>query len=113
MRVMRRIALLVFVLALVPVGVARAGGWATVELGEAPSGIVAGTPWKVELIVKQHGITPLDDAKPRVLVDNGHGVAKTFPSQHVGPGRYVAEVTFPSEGTWRTRIFDGWTDASP
>jgi hypothetical protein len=111
---MSRFALLPLVAALIVPAAAQAGGWATVELGHAPSGIVAGTPWRVELIVKQHGVTPLDDAKPSVRIDNGHGVVRTFRARRTGTvGTYVAEVTFPSAGTWRTRIFDGWSDAMP
>jgi hypothetical protein len=108
-----RFALLALVASLIVPATAQAGGWATIELGQAPSGIVAGTPWQVELIVKQHGVTLLDDAKPSLRIDNGHGVTRTFHARHVGPGRYAAAVTFPSAGTWRTRIYDGWTDAVP
>jgi hypothetical protein len=112
---MTRLAVLLPLVAalLVPAG-AQAGGWATVELGDAPSGIVAGTPWRVELIVKQHGVTPLDVARPSLRIDDGHGVVRTFSARRTGTvGTYVADVTFPSAGTWRTRIFDGWTDATP
>ena len=111
---MRRIALLLVLAMLVPAEVARAGGWATVELGEAPSGLVAGTPWRVELIVKQHGITPMADVTPSIRIENTAGVTQTFPARPTGTvGHYVAEVTFPSSGTWRARISDGFTDAVP
>jgi YtkA-like len=114
MRPMSRIALTLVVCAAAFPASAQAGGWATVELGRAPAGLVAGEPWRVELIVKQHGITPLADASPRVVIDDGRGVSKTFHARPTGtPGRYVAEVTFPSGGTWRARIYDGWTDAVP
>jgi hypothetical protein len=95
-------------------GTAYAGGWATVELDESPSGIVAGEPWRVELIVKQHGVTPMSDVTPSVRIDNGDGVVRTFharPTSRVGT--YAVEVTYPVAGTWRTRIFDGFTDAYP
>jgi hypothetical protein len=111
---MSRIALLAAVAFAAFTGTAHAGGWATVELGEMPSGLVADEPWRVELIVKQHGVTPMADIKPRVRIDDGAGVVRTF---HARPtdkvGTYVADVTFPSGGTWRTRIFDGFTDAVP
>ena len=111
---MSRIALLgLAAVLLLPAG-AQAGGWATVELDHAPSGIVAGTPWRVELIVKQHGVTPLDGVKPSVNIANAAGVVRTFPARPAGrPGHYVADVTYPAAGTWRTRIYDGFTDASP
>jgi hypothetical protein len=111
---MSRIALLAAVAFAALTGTAHAGGWATVELGEAPSGLAAGEPWRVELIVKQHGITPLAGVTPSVRIDNGDGVVRTFaarPTDRVGT--YVAEVDFPSGGTWKTRVYDGFTDAVP
>ncbi len=112
---MSRIALVMLLAFGALAGTAQAGGWATVELGEpAPSDLAAGTPWKVELIVKQHGVTPLDDVTPSVEITNAEGVTKTFPATHAGkPGTYVAEVTFPGGGEWNTRIYDGFTDATP
>ena len=114
MRLKSRITLLALAaVLLVPAG-AQAGGWATVELDQAPSGIVADTPWRVELIVKQHGITPLEGVKPSVRIANDAGVVRTFPARATGrPGHYVATVTYPAAGTWRTRFFDGFTDATP
>jgi hypothetical protein len=110
---MSRIALLAAVAFAAFSGTAHAGGWATVELGQAPSGLVAGEPWRVELIVKQHGVTPMADVTPSVRIYNGD-VVRTFPARPTGKvGHYVAEVTFPAGGEWRTRIFDGFTDAVP
>jgi hypothetical protein len=111
---MSRIALVLLLAFAATTGTAYAGGWATVELGEAPGGLVAGEPWRVELIVKQHGVTPMEGVTPSVRIDNGEGVVQTFrarPTSRVGT--YVAEVTFPSGGTWRTRIYDGFADAFP
>jgi hypothetical protein len=114
MTAMRRIAILLVLAVLAQAEVAQAGGWATVELGQAPSGLVAGTPWRVELIVKQHGITPMAGVTPSVRIANGAGVTQTFPARPAGRvGHYVAEVTFPSAGTWHARISDGFTDAVP
>jgi hypothetical protein len=113
MTTMRRIALLVVLAVLVPAETADAGGWASVELGEAPSGLVAGTPWRVELVVKAHGVTPLAGLHPRIRIANASG-QRTFVARPAGrTGHYVATVTFPSAGTWSARIFDGFTDAAP
>ena len=113
MRPMSRIALLAAVAFAALTGTAHAGGWATVELGEMPSGLVAGEPWQVELIVKQHGITPMADVTPSVEITNGR-VVRTFPARPTGEvGHYVAEVTFPSGGEWKTRLYDGFTDVVP
>ena len=114
MRPMSRIALLAAVAFAALTGTAHAGGWATVELGEMPSGLVAGEPWRVELIVKQHGITPMAGVTPSVRIDNGAGAVRTFTARPTGQvGHYVAEVTYPAGGEWKTRIFDGFTDAVP
>jgi hypothetical protein len=114
MTTMRRFALVLVLAVLVPAGVAQAGGWATVELGEAPSGLVAGQPWRVELIVKQHGITPMADVTPSITVANDDGATETFPARPTDRvGHYIAEVTFPTSGTWSARISDGFTDAVP
>jgi hypothetical protein len=111
---MRLIAPLLVLFLLGPAGVAHAGGWATVELGEAPHSLAAGKPWHVELIVKQHGITPLDGVRPSIRIVNAVGVTRSFAARPAGrPGTYVADVRFPSAGTWRARIFDGFTDAMP
>jgi hypothetical protein len=113
MTAMRRIALLVTLFVLAPAGVAHAGGWATVELGEAPYGLQTGTPWQVELIVKQHGITPMTDVKPSITIENG-SVSRTFPARPTDRvGVYAADVEFPSAGTWRARMSDGFTDVVP
>ncbi len=106
--------LLLLVAVAVPAAPAFAGGWATVELGAAPGGLSTDEPWRVELLVKQHGVTPLDGLAPRVRITNDAGVVRTFPAEPAGePGTYVAVVRFPSAGEWKTRIFDGFTDAIP
>ncbi|HWM11444.1 MAG TPA: hypothetical protein VNO82_18950, partial [Solirubrobacteraceae bacterium] len=96
-------------------GTAHAGGWATVQLGApAPKSLDSGEPWRVELIVKQHGITPLDGVTPSVEITGEAGAVRKFEARPTGrPGTYVAEVTYPSAGTWKTRIYDGFTDAVP
>jgi hypothetical protein len=110
---MSRIALAMLILLAFP-AVASAGGWATVEVAPPPAGIGPGDTWQATLVVKQHGLTPLDDARPSLLIHNGRGESRRFYAEHAGrPGTYVAEVTFPAKGEWQTRVFDGWTDATP
>jgi hypothetical protein len=115
MRPISRIAfLLILLVAAALPATAHAGGWATVETDSMPVGLSAGDPWRVELLVKQHGMTPLDGVKPSIRIDNGAGVVRTFKTKPAGrPGRYTAVVTYPSAGTWQTRLFDGFTDATP
>jgi hypothetical protein len=115
MTTMHRIALLLVLAAvLVPAEVAQAGGWATVELGDSPSGLAAGKPWRVELIVKQHGITPMEGVTPSITIVSSQGAERTFAARPTGSiGHYVADVKFPSGGEWSARISDGFTDAVP
>jgi hypothetical protein len=111
---MSRIALLAAVAFAALTGTAHAGGWATVELGEMPSGLVAGEPWQVELIVKQHGVTPMSDVTPSVEITDEAGAVHTFAARPTDKvGHYVAEVTFPAGGEWKTRLYDGFTDVVP
>ena len=112
MRPVSRIALALLVLLAFPAA-AAAGGWATVEVAAPPGGIGPGDTWRATLVVKQHGITPLDDARPSILIDNGRGETKQFFAEHAGrPGTYVVDVVFPTTGTWKTQLFDGWADTT-
>jgi hypothetical protein len=111
---MSRIALLAAVAFAALTGTANAGGWATVELGAMPTSLVSGEPWNVELIVKQHGVTPMADVTPMVEITDEAGAVHTFPARPTKQvGHYVAEVTFPAAGVWKTRLYDGFTDVMP
>jgi hypothetical protein len=108
------IPLLVLALAIALPGAAHAGGWATVEAGGVPDGVSAGQTFQMELLVKQHGITPLDDLSPKVEITSADGDVRTFTATPAGePGTYAAAVTYPTAGTWSTRLYDGFTDATP
>jgi hypothetical protein len=105
---MRRL-LIVLVLALALPSAAAAGGWATVQLSSLPAGTKAGDTWKAELLVLQHGRTPLEGVSPVIRI-NGGGVSDEFPARPTGePGRYTADVVFPTSGTWQWEIWDGFS----
>ena len=107
------IPLLVIAIAIALPGAARAGGWATVEASGVPDGVRAGQTFTLELVVKQHGRTPLDGLSPRVQITSEDGDLRTFAATPAGrPGTYVAELAYPTAGTWSTRLFDGFTDAT-
>jgi hypothetical protein len=108
------IPLLVLASAIALPGAAHAGGWATVEAAGLPDGVSAGQTFEMELVVKQHGRTPLDGLTPSVQITNEDGDTRTFTALPAGePGTYVAEMAYPAAGTWQTRLFDGFTDATP
>jgi hypothetical protein len=114
----RSLLVLVAVSALVLVGTAAAGGWATVQLSSLPQGLSAGEPWVVDITVLQHGRTPLTGVKPtltirkvsaRVTSGVAKGPTRTFAARPTDrPGVYRARVVFPSAGTWRYEVYDGF-----
>ena len=100
-------ALLVLVAALVVAAPAAAGGWATAGLAP-PEGTAAGDTWRAEITVLQHGRTPLEGVEPAVVIRNGKTEQRFAAKPTDEPGVYVAEVTFPSGGTWRYFVDDGF-----
>ena len=89
---------------------ASAGGWATVGLEPPPEGMEAGQPWRVDLTILQHGVTPLEGVQPRVIVAREDGSARSsFPARATGkPGVYRATVVFESAGEWALVVDDGF-----
>ncbi len=85
---------------------ALAGGWATVRLDEAPTGLVAGTPWQFGFMVLQHGVTPNSDVSPVVrAIHRETGEVVTAVARQDGPaGHFVAELTLPRAGEWQWSI---------
>jgi hypothetical protein len=91
---------------------AAAGGWATVGLSSLPPDeLKAGGTWSVDLTVLQHGVTPLENVQPTITLFGEDGtVGGTFAATPAKePGVYHAEVRFPTSGTWRYEIHDGFT----
>jgi hypothetical protein len=98
-------------LALALPGAAGAGGFATVGLSSLPDGTPPGKPWHVTLTILQHGIRPLEDVKPTIRIRSADGdTTRTFAARPAGkPGLYTADVVFPTAGTWRYAIDDGFS----
>ena len=118
--VRRQLIIVAAALALVCASTALAGGWATVKLSSSPKGVSAGEPWVVDIRVLQHGLAsqPLCCLKPTVTIrkvaaraaSTSTAVSKTFRATWNGRrGVYRARVVFPSAGTWRYEVFDGFT----
>jgi hypothetical protein len=56
----------------------------------------------------------MPDVTPSVEITSASGDVKTFPARPTKQvGHYVAEVTFPAAGEWKTRLYDGFTEAIP
>lgn len=105
-----RTLLVTIVAALAVVGTASAGGWATAGVDPPSGGLGAGDTWNAQVTILQHGVTPLVGVKPTVTIRNDAGKALTFPAKPTGKaGVYLAKVKFPSNGTWRYEVYDGFT----
>jgi hypothetical protein len=86
---------------------AHAGGWATVTLAPPPVGLEAEQTWTAQLTVLRHGVTPTSGAAPSITI-RGQGGPQTFQAKPAGTtGAYVANVVFPSAGSWRYEVSDG------
>jgi len=118
---MRRSLVVAGVVALVGASTALAGGWASVKLSSTPKGTAADEPWVVDITVLQHGLAsqPLCCVKPTVTIrkvapfraPNAASRPLTFkarPTSRIGV--YRARVVFPSAGTWRYEVYDGFTE---
>jgi hypothetical protein len=106
---MRKLLIGLALVALAAPATALAGGWATAGLEPPPDDIGAGDTWNANITILQHGQTPLDGVTPAVTIRKG-GVSKTFTARPAGePGKYVANVVFPSEGRWEYTVYDGFT----
>jgi hypothetical protein len=104
---MKKVLLLAVFATLAFAPAANAGCWATVKLSSMPNGK---SVWNVRVTPLQHGRTKLLDAKPRVEIRNGSSakwiVYRARPTKT--PGTYFARVVFPSAGSWRIRVWDGF-----
>jgi hypothetical protein len=112
---MRRILIaVVLVGALVQAGAASAGCMATVGLAPPPAGIAPGTTWTAELTVLQHGVNALPNAKTArptlTIVNTETGTTRTFVARGTrNPEVFVADVVFPTAGSWRYEVYDDFT----
>jgi hypothetical protein len=107
---MRRVIVVLALIACALPTAAAAGGWATVQLSSLPTGTSAGDTWKAELLVLQHGRTPLEGVSPVIRIRGGDGTSDEFQARPTGePGRYAADVVFPASGTWQWEIWDGFS----
>lgn len=81
---------------------ASAGGWATVEPDDLLGSVEAGQSIALGFTVLQHGDKPYDEAEPVLTATHRESgeVIEVTAVKDGGPGHYVAEITFPTEGDW-------------
>jgi hypothetical protein len=100
---LRRLAVATAALAalLLP-AVASGGGLMITVQNRPPAGIAAGQAWNARLLEITCLGRTFDDVAPAVaLRDQATGRRLVVTARHVGKGRFVARVVFPSAGTWQ------------
>jgi len=94
---------------------AYAGGWATVTVKTMPEYLIAGKPAELRLLVRQHGVSPIDGLTVAVRATAPGGIeANAFAKSVAGAkGEYRALLTVPSAGEWTIRIETDWPATPP
>ena len=85
------------------------GGWASVSVDELPGYSVAGQPFNLSFVVRQHGFSPMNNVSPRVEARLRGAEDVDVPGiRGDGPGRYAARLILPRAGEWTITIHSGW-----
>lgn len=94
---------------------AYAGGWATVTVKSMPEYLIAGKPTALRLLVRQHGVSPLDGLTVAVRATAPGGIEARAVARSVAgaKGEYMALLTVPSAGDWTIRIDTDWPATPP
>lgn len=103
------LGIIIFVVSVLTVGSASAGGWAVTTLDSVPRAIANETV-DIGFTIRQHGVTTVNpDGEVGIAFRSKGGQEHFFAAAPVGEtGHYVAEVTFPDEGTWTWMVRQGW-----
>jgi cytochrome c2 len=87
---------------------AAAGGWSVATLDDWPAQVVAGQPFTIGYVLRQHGLTLMTHQKGSVEFESDARPGQAPLRFNVEPapevGRYTATITLPTAGTWRWRI---------
>jgi hypothetical protein len=79
---------------------ALAGGFAITTLDPLPHTMQAGETYRIGYLIRQHGVTPVRDATPKIVISRGTERVTFVGIAEGGPGHYVSDVTFPTDGDW-------------
>jgi mono/diheme cytochrome c family protein len=84
------------------------GGWAVITVDHLPDYAMAGQPFDLEFMVRQHGSTPLEGLRPRIEARSGGKELVTPAVAGKQAGRYAAKLTIPSTGDWTITLHSGF-----
>ncbi len=83
---------------------AFAGGWAVTSLDPLPqAGFHAGQSYSIGFTIRQHGVSPFNQAQPRIRASLGQEHVNVA-ARRDGEGHYVATLQFPTAGAWTWKV---------
>lgn len=93
---------------MLPAFMAHSGGWAVITVDELPDYAVSGRPLVLSYMVRQHGVTPLEQLRTTVTASSGRLTASAVIRPAAEDGRYSATLTLPAPGDWSLTIRSGF-----
>ena len=94
-------------------GTAAGGGFSTTTLDSLAAQPQAGETVAVGYTIKMHGVTPVDVDDTGIAIVGSDGARTVFRGRSDGPvGHYVADVRFPSAGSWTWEAVQGEGDVT-
>lgn len=91
------------------------GGWAVITVDDLPDHAVASKPVSLSYVVRQHGVTKLNDLQGSIdarLVGGGSGdMLRVAARRSAKDGQYAGIVTFPRAGEWLVTIRSGFMES--
>jgi mono/diheme cytochrome c family protein len=88
------------------------GGWAVVTIDDVPTQLTVGKPTTYTFVIRQHGVTLMNDVKPTLEAKSGPMVGGTTvnvaATRTNADGQYTASLTVPKPGEWRVTVNSGW-----
>lgn len=98
--------LLVVGLWLLVASVVQAGGWSVLTLNELPQNVVAGEPFTIQFVVRQHGRDKLSGLEGRITAVHPETYENLyFDFRDTGEKSvYEATMTLPEPGMWQWKI---------
>jgi mono/diheme cytochrome c family protein len=103
-----RLTMLGAMIALVPIGATRFGGWAVITVDDLPDYAEAGKTVNLSYVVRQHGVTLLNGLSPTAEARSGSQVVRASVKPAGGDGHYNAQFVLPSAGAWTITIHSGF-----
>jgi Cytochrome c len=93
-----------------------AGGWGVTTLEALPEQIVAGKPFEIRFVIRQHGQTVLTDQKPTFDITNastGNRLPVVTAVFSRTLQRYTAMIAIPAAGQWKWEMTSFPTQKMP